>query len=70
MPRLRPFGGARPAPPTPSAVSESKSHNDFVPAAIGFFGGLVVLFVFAFAISRMTTAKFADHGAPAGQQAH
>lgn len=53
-------------------MSHSSSHNDFVPAAIGFFGGLVVLAAFAFMVSRMTTAKFAaHHAAPAaGQQAH
>jgi cell division protein FtsW (lipid II flippase) len=51
-------------------VSDSKSHNDFVPAAIGFFGGLVILAVFAFTVSRMTTAKFESHSPAAGQQAH
>jgi hypothetical protein len=53
-------------------MSQHSSHNDFGPAAIGFFGGIVVLFAFAFAVSRMTTAKFAaHHEAPAaGQQAH
>ncbi len=51
-------------------MSESKSHNDLVPALIGFFGGLVILVVFAFTVSRMTTAKFEGHSAAAGQEAH
>jgi hypothetical protein len=51
-------------------VSDSKSHNDLVPALIGFFGGLIVLAAFAFTVSRMTTAKFEGHSATAGQEAH
>jgi hypothetical protein len=44
--------------------------SDFTPAAIGFFGGAIILAVLVFTISRMTTAKFESHKAEAGQEAH
>lgn len=45
--------------------------SDFGPAAIGFFGGVILLAALMFALSRWTTAQFASHeAAPAGQAAH
>ncbi len=59
-------------PLVPPLVPSLMAHkSDLAPAAIGFFGGAILLAVMMFALSRWTTAQFAGHdAAPAGQQAH
>jgi hypothetical protein len=45
--------------------------SDFPAAAVGFFGGVILVAAILFGISRWTSAQFASHEpAPAGATTH